>query len=225
MKPDELQEIHHPDGTIEWLSSDGKIRIRIPEKARVTEDELRDCLGDEEVLTAIFGEKTIQKAKDVDLAHKVIDSAKVSGLTNAERSRLFDLLTGGGEWEGKKHNEKSEAVRDLKLALELEHVTGAKRHRLIRERTGKYKSHCTKANEATGKNKPTTNINKYDAHLKALLQQVENYHREDIEMILNDAIEGGYKLSIDGIIHQIESTRSLLEAFPEALKQMTTKKH
>lgn len=64
-----------------------------------------------------------QITKDNDLAHKIIDEKKVRGLTNGERSRLFHVLTNGGEWAGRKQGPATKTIQDLRLAYEVREVS------------------------------------------------------------------------------------------------------
>lgn len=62
-------------------------------------------------------------AKDNDLAFKVIDSTKVDGLTNEDRSRLFALSTDGGDWMPSKRGRSSKALSNLRMAFKIREVS------------------------------------------------------------------------------------------------------
>jgi hypothetical protein len=65
-------------------------------------------------------------SSDNDLAFKIIDKKKVESLANEERSRLFSLLTDGGEWSGQKMGAPSKAVSDLRMAFDIREIVDDK---------------------------------------------------------------------------------------------------
>lgn len=65
-------------------------------------------------------------SSDNDLAFKIINKKKVDGLANEERSRLFSLLTDGGEWSGQKMGAPSKAVFDLRMAFAIREIEADK---------------------------------------------------------------------------------------------------
>ena len=87
----------------------------------------------QEVLEAIF-----RAAKDNDLAMKVIDRTKVPGLKEEERSRIFELLTCGGIYGGrKKDGPKPKTRRNLRIAIAIDGITDPReRNRIAREMAG-----------------------------------------------------------------------------------------
>jgi len=57
-----------------------------------------------------------ETTKDHGHAFKIIDEKRVRGLTNEERSRLFYILTNGGEWSGRKQGASTKTLQNLRLA-------------------------------------------------------------------------------------------------------------
>jgi hypothetical protein len=79
-----------------------------------------------------------QIGKDTDLAHKVVDSKKVPGLTREERDRLFAILTDGGDAPGGgKGGRRSKLARNMRIAIAIEGVAEPReRNRIVREMAG-----------------------------------------------------------------------------------------
>lgn len=141
----------------------------------------------EDVVAAI-----IQVTKDNDLAHKIIDAKMVKGLYNEERSRLYYLLTDGGEWEGKSRTRPPETVRDLILAFKIQDIDSAReRNKVLRSVTGKY-------------SKDVNNIGHLHKHLVDLLARFADADKDDLRKILKHATDENIKLSEDEIHLQLE---------------------
>lgn len=196
---DAVEKTIYPDGTAELTFPNGG-KIRMPQVALT-------AFGFPE--EAIIGDGGIQSAKDVDLAHKISDTKVVKGLTNEERNRIFELLTGGGEWTGKGKAQKSEAIRDLKLAIKLRSIADPReQNKFLREVTGKYGKFSNKGN-------PTSNTGAFKAKLESLLKQVEGYNPDNLMMVLDSATEADEKYSIEEIKGQL----GMLERLRQYLTQ------
>lgn len=102
-----------PDG----LTALGQARwwLREPEKLLFA---LRNGCITPEVMSACE-----QVAKGNDLAFKVIDTKKIKGLSNEERSLIFNVLTDGVEWTGQAQGAPSKALSDLRMAYSIKDVT------------------------------------------------------------------------------------------------------
>ena len=75
----------------------------------------------------------VQSAKDASLANKVIDRNSVPNLTVEERSRIFNLLTTGGDWSGGKKGRPTTFSRNLQIVEAIKGVTDViERNRIIR---------------------------------------------------------------------------------------------
>lgn len=74
-------------------------------------------------ITPEVWEECLQVGKDVDLAMKIADRNKVTGLDLEERKRLFFLLTDGGELEKPSRGRPSKALPDLRIAYALREIS------------------------------------------------------------------------------------------------------
>lgn len=155
-------------------------------------------LNEEEKLTAQYLDAEEGLIKEIDdeyyaatdstidemLAAKIYDteSIKIKGLTNSERSRIYYLLTGKTILFDDEISRPPEAVRDLKLAIQISKIKDAReQNTYLRKAINKYKTVSKKSN------KPTSNIAAYKTKLLALLKKVEEYHPDDVEKALEMA--------------------------------------
>lgn len=70
-------------------------------------------------------EECLQIGKDADLAMKISDREKVTGLNNEERKRIFFLLTDGGELGDPRKGRPSKALPDLRIAYSIRDIYDA----------------------------------------------------------------------------------------------------
>lgn len=145
-------------------------------------------LGRGEITPDVW-EELINRAKNIDEAMRIIDKKKTKGLTNLRRKELFSDLTDGGVWEGLPQNNKSETVRDLLLALEIQQTSDTRqKNRIIRERTDKYPIY--------GKgNNFGNNISNYRKRIEGLLASFSDVNQDNLVSILKSAEADGVKLT------------------------------
>jgi len=117
-------------------------------------------------------------AKDNDLAHKIIDAKKVDGLTNAERSRLFEILTDGGAWEPKRKGPPSTALSDLRIAFELKNVLDSEER--------KQKLSAAIHQDFGGGKVEADRIRKRIKRIEALWEAVRQFDHDVIASLLED---------------------------------------
>lgn len=148
----------------------------------------------------------LQVGKDVDLAHKIIDRKKVSGLTVEERGRIFELLTDGGVFDGSTRGRRENVARDIEIANVADEINDSReRNRRIREIAGDRYS------------KVNNNVAKLLKKAKAVKAKFDGYDEKLVRKILsvaeNDLTEQELECMLKLFQHIQDVRPEMYEAF------------
>lgn len=135
--------------------SNGQRELHPPEGLSLREQARWWCCEPEALLVAFRNDSLSDDAKqaiecvakDNDLAHKVIDSKVVPGLSASERARLFELLTDGGTRSSQpsKRGPKRKIKHALDVADSIAGLQGREANQTAREAAGnKYYGNTSK---------------------------------------------------------------------------------
>lgn len=124
-----------------------------------------------DTLTPEIKEEIKRVDEDIQSAYRVIDRKKVPGLSEKQRGRMFELLTGGGIYSPRnaKRGRKPSVKQSLKVAEDMEGFSGREANHAARQAAGnKYHGNTSKL-----KNKAMLACEKRELQDKAIALAIE----------------------------------------------------